>query len=364
MPFGILSTSYVDVPSVVDESYITGMETASGESFTDLIQAIDERFGAFNSGFDPLVAALAYETQEAFVEYTRATAFQFNEVGQYTMNRPQRGDTGGGWMLPVRKWDANLGWTEDGLAEMRSSTILNQVDGLLLGLRTKFKREVLRRFFSDGEVPVEPGKTTAVSPGMAGSGTGLNVYTLPFPNGDALPGGYTHYVRSDSAGLQAALIAARDKLILQGHEAPFDIIAPQSLIDTIKLMTSFVPTGSPLIRAAPDAAEALVDSTQYVGVVADLLRVRVAIADFTSPNLAVFKSYGALDPRNPVAIRFPDRPGLPGGGREAYIRSRELSPLAQAQVISRWGTGIGNRTGAVLIRVDAAGGYVAPTIAQ
>jgi hypothetical protein len=265
-------------------------------------------------------------------------------------------------MLPVRKWDAAVGWTEDGLKEMRLANLLRNFDGMLLGFKTHFKKEVLRRFFRDTEVLVEAGKTTAVSPGFAGSGTGVNVYTRPYPSGAALPGGYTHYVRTNTAGLDAALLAARDKLLKIGHPAPFDIIAPATQIDLIKASPYFVKTGSPLIRAAPSAAEALVDPNEYVGVFGDFLRVRLPIDDFTDPNIAVFKSYGALDPRNALAIRFPDTPGVPGSGKEAYIRSRNIFPLAAAEVISRWGVGVSSRTAAVLIRVDNSGGYVAPTI--
>lgn len=363
MPFGILDTEYIDLPAVIDQNYIAGMQTASGTDFSEVLRSLDERVRAFNTGFDPLLGALIYDTQEAFIEYTGAVAFDVQEAGEYTMARMQRGEVAGGWNLPVRKWDVSIGWTEDGLREMRTTSIMNNLDGVLLGLRTRFRREVMRRFFSDAEVPVEYGKTAATSPGFAGSGTGLNIYDRPYPNGSALPGGYTHYIRTDSAGLDAALLAARDKLIKIGHAAPFDIIAPQAQIDAIKLSPYFVKTGSPLIRMAPTAAEALVDPALYVGVFGDLIRVRAAIDDFTDANIAVFKTYGDLDPRNPLAVRFPDTPGLPDGGRSAYIRSRSLSPLDQAQVISRWGVGVGNRTAAVLIRVAGSGSYVAPTIA-
>lgn len=362
MPFGIFDTEYIDLPSVIDRTYVENLQTASGTEFSSVLRDIDERIRAFNSTFDPLVAAISYETQESFIEYAQAVAFDVQEAGEYTMGRMQRGELAGGWMLPVRKWDVVTGWTEDGLREMRTTSILNNLDGILLGLRTRFKKEVIRRFFSDLEVPVEYGRTTATSPGFAGSGTGQNVYSRPFPNGAALPGGYTHYIRTDSAGLDAALLSARDKLVKMQIPAPYDLIAPQAQIDAIKLSPYFVKTGSPLIRAAPSAAEALVDPALYVGVFGDLVRVRIAIDDFTSPNIAVFKTYGQMDPRNPIAIRFPDTPGLPDGGRSAYLRSRSLSPLDAAQVISRWGVGVGNRVAAVLLSVAASGAYTPPTL--
>ena len=362
MPFGILDTEYIDLPANVDRTYVEGMTLGSGLSFGTVLQSIDERMRAFNTSTDPLIAALAVDTQEAFVEYTQPIAFSVQAAGEYSMGRLQRGEAMGGYMLPVRKWEVTTGWTEDGLREQTLSSINNTVDNILLGYRNKFRKEVMRRLFYTTEVPVEPGKTTATSPGFAGSGTGLDVYDRPFPSGAPLPGGYTHYVRTDAAGLSAALLATRTTLQKQGHAAPYDLIAPQAQIDAITALPDFVRTGSALVRLAPDAEEALVDPNVYLGVFGDVIRVRYAIDDFSSANIAVFKTYGPLDTRNPLAIRFPDRPGLPDGGRSAYLRSRDFFPLAAASVLSSWGVGVNNRTGAVLIHVDAAGSYDNPTI--
>jgi len=364
MPFGILDTEYIDLPANVDRSYVENMSIGSGLTFAQVLPEIDSRMREFNSSTDPLIAALAIDTQEALVEYTQPVAFSVQAAGEYAMGRLQRGEAMGAYMLPVRAWEVTTGWTEDGLREQRLTSITNTVDNILLGYRVKFRKEVMRRLFNTTEVPVEPGKTTATSPGFAGSGTGLNVYDRPFPSGAALPGGYTHYIRVDTAGLQAALLAARDTLQKQGHAAPYDLIAPQTQIDAIVAMTEFVRTGSALVRLAPDAEEALVDPNVYLGVLGNTIRVRYAIDDFSSANIAVFKTYGSLDTRNPLAIRFPERPGLPDGGRSAYVRSRDFFPLAAASVLSNWGVGVNNRTGAVLFHVDASGSYDNPVIAD
>lgn len=360
--FGVFDTEYIDLPDVLDQDYLTNLTLASGTTFETAITEIEARMAAFNAGFDSLVGALAFETQEEFIEYADAVAFKVSPKGEYTIARPQRGEEMGGHMLPVRAWDAGVGWTEDGLREIRLANLLRNFDGLLLGFKVHFKKEVLRRLFRTTEVPVEWGKTTAVSPGFAGSGTGGNAYTRPYPSGAALPGGYTHYIRSDTAGLDAAMLAARDKLFKQGHPAPYDLIAPQSVIDTIAASNFFVPTGSPLIRSAPADAEALVDPTLYVGVFGNLVRVRVAVDDWSDSALAIFKTYGNLDPRNALAIRFPNTAGVPGNGRAAYVRSRALYPLANAEVVSRWGVGVASRVAAVLISIAPSGPYTPPTI--
>jgi hypothetical protein len=362
MPFGIVDTAYIDLPAVIDQTYVAGLTTGSGLDFADVLREADSRMAAFNASGDPLVAALARTTDEAFVEYSVPVALDVQRTSEYTMSRMQHAEEMGGHMLPVAGWDVSVGWTEDGLREQRLSSVMNQLDGVLNGIRLRFRREVMRRFFSDAEIRVDR-KTTATSPGFAGSGTGLNVYTRPYPNGTALPGGYTHYVRTDAAGLSAALLAARDKLLKQGHQAPFDLIAPQTQIDAIAADTAnFVKAGSPLVRLGPTESEALVESSIYVGVFGYMIRVRQAIDDFSDANIGVFKTYGPLSDLNPLAVRYPVTPGLPGDGRSAYIRSRQLFPLAHAEVISRWGVGVNDRVSAVLLRVAASGNYIAPVI--
>lgn len=358
MAFGIYDTEWVDLAPNVDRAYIDGLALGSGTTFESVLSDIDSMIGAFNIGTDPLLSALSYATEDAYIEYNMPTAFKIAEYSEYTMDRPQRGEDIGAHMLPIRRYMVATGWTEDGLREMSASSITNTVESILLGYRQKYRSEVMKRLFTTTEVAVQPRKTTATSPGFAGSGTGLNVYTKPYPNGTALPGGYTHYVRTDAAGLGAALVAAADKLQKQGHAAPYDIIAPQAVVDSIKLLSGFVATGSVLVRVDPSVPEALVDPSLYVGVYADRMRIRYAIDDFAETNLAVFKTYGSLDPRNALAIRRPNVPGLPQG---AYLRSRNLFPLAEAEVINSWGVGVGDRTAAVLIHIDAAGSYDPPT---
>ena len=364
MPFGLLDTTYVDLSQNIDSAYIEGLQNGSGMDFARLLREIDQRMGGFNTGADALLASFIYPTQEVFIDQATNVPFDVQEAGEYSLARPQYTDEIPGYMLPLRKWDAAVGWTEDGLRTMKLTSILNQLDNLLLGFRLRFRKEVIRRLFSDAEVRVEK-RSTSLAPGFAGSGTGLNVYQTPYPNGSALPGGYTHYIRTDAAGLGAALDSAIAKFKDQGIEGPYDLIAPKVVIDQIRALTgtgAFVGVGSALVRPATSTTEALVDPQVYIGVVRDEIRVRPAIADFTQPNFAVYKSYGPMNTRNPLAVRFPDEPGMPNGGRAAYIRSRSLYPLDHAEVVSWWGVGVSNRIAAVLGHIAASGNYVAPTI--
>jgi hypothetical protein len=297
-----------------------------------------------------------FTTDEAFVEGIAPIAFDVQEAGEYTVARPQFVE-GAGSMLPLRKWDVSTGWTEDGIEEMSLNRILANVDSILLGLKVRARKEIMRRLFSDAEVRVDR-KTTATSPGFAGSGTGLNVFSQPLPTGAALPGGYTHYIRDTTANRALALKTARNR-VATWHTGPYDLIGSANTIDAITLLPEFVWAGSSLIRLPNGTAEALVDPDVYLGVYDKNIRVRNPVDDFTSDHAAIFRSFGALNPQNPLAWRYDSRAGR---GRDAYLRSRQIYPLAQAEVVQRFGVGVANRTAAALIYFAASGSYTAPTI--
>lgn len=361
MPFGYLDTRYIDFPAGVDVAYIQGLRTRAGVDFPRVLREIDSRLATLNTTLDPLVASLITPTTEQVADTTGPTAFIVDERGEFTVARPQLAE-GGAHMLPLRGYDVSLGFTEDGLEAMSLNRILTNVDSLLLGMRRLYRRQALIRLTSDAEIRVAA-RTTVTSPGMAGSGTGDNVFPrTSYPDGTALPGGYTHYYAVGAGTLAATLKAARDRL-KRWHAGPYDLIAPAAQIDLIAAIApgdpqnGFVSAGSALIRAGTGTAEAQVDAAMYLGVLFGDVRVHMAIDDYSDPVTAIYKSYGALDPRNPLAWRYDELKG-----RNAVLRYRALYPLDQAVVKQDFGVGVNDRTAAVLIENGAAP-YSAPTIA-
>lgn len=352
MPFGILDTRHIDLPANIDARYIEGLRTRAGVSFPDIMRDIDSRLGALNTALDSLLASLIYPTTEIYAEDTESQPFDVEERGEFTIARPQTAE-GSAHMLPLGGIDVTLGLTEDGLESLSRRKIQQQVDSLLDGIRRSHRRRVLRRLFSDAEVRVDQ-RTIMTSPGFAGSGTGLNVFTRPHKDGQPLEAGYSHYYRIAAAALAAGLKNALARL-RRRHEGPFDLIAPQAIIDLIAATPDFVGAGSALIRLGNGQSEATVDPNVYVGVFDKDVRVRKPIADFSDQNIAIYKTFGDLNPRNPLAWRYDEQKG-----RGAVIRSRALYPLADANVKQDLGIGVNNRTAAILIRVADAGGYEAP----
>jgi len=361
--FGYFDTRSVDIEpaGLIDEEYLAALRSRSGWTYEQLVRELDDRMRAFNRTVDPLVALLSYRTTDITVEYSVPQAFLPEARTEYTMARPQIGTRRGGYPLAWKAWDQAMAWTEQGLRNERLTVITDSIDGHLQRLRNWLRYRVLLRLFSTDDWFVDDDSEAAgVSPGFAGASS-VHPYTRPYPTGLPLPGGYTHYIRTASAGLAAAVQAGIDLLRAQGHLPPYDVIGPVDMVNLFKAdTTNFVKAGSTLIRPGPDQAEALVDPNQFVGAYLDYVQVRYPIPDFTSPNFALVKLYGINDRRNPIAIRYAmDEQQEPEG---TYIRSRNLFPLAHAEVVSGWQPNVGNRTAAVLYTVAASGAYVAPTI--
>ena len=366
MPFGILDTSYIDLPTSVDESYIRGMTSRAGVAFDELLLEIDNRLGAFNDGLDPLMYDLLYATSDMFTEEIFPVPFDVQEKGEYTVPRPQYMEAQGkSYMLPIRSYDLSVGWTEDGLKSMSMSRILVNLESVILGMQTNRRRQFLRRLFSDAEISVDK-KSTATNPGFAGSGVGANAFTRPFPDGTAIPTGYTLYLREVPANRLAAVRTQRDKLRKWHPDMDIELVGTEQFVadfvaqaraQNTAVSSPWVETGSTLVRPAPNQAEALVDPQVYLGVLDGNLRVRRPLNWFSGDYGLVFVSFGAGDPRNALAWRYDNL-----YGRDAFIRSREMYPLAQAIMIQKYGFGVANRVAAAPIQIDPAAGVYTPPV--
>lgn len=358
MAFGTLDTKYIDLPPGIDQSYIAGLKNRAGVSFATVLSEVDSRLGAANRTIDPLVASLLYVTPEVSVDAFGASAFSVNESSEYTIPRPQLTE-GQGVMLPIKGYDVGLQFTQEGLETMSLGRILKNVDSAILGMKRNQYIQTLKRLFSIAEVRVDR-STTVTSPGFAGSGTNYNVFSMPYPDGTALPGGYTHYYRDTTANLAVAVGSALARL-KKWQTGPFEMLVNDDALALIVAdTTNFVKAGSELLRLASSSAEALVDPSVYVGVYMGEIKVRKAlpeIANGSGAYIAIYKSAGSLNPLNPLAWRYDEL-----YGKEMFAVSKALYPLDAAIIKQKFGIGVNNRVSAALIKLSASGNYTDPTI--
>ena len=360
MPFGIIDTTYVDLPVGIDETYLTGLQTRSGLSVAEMVQRVDAAMAAVNEGADPLVAALSYRTTSVTAGDRITATKRVMRAGEYVYSNPQY-VARTAHMLPIDKFDISLGFTEDGLHKISMQGFQDELDTMVDAWYRLFQAEALNRLFNNSEVPVDEG-TSVVSPGFAGSGTGNNVFGGVYPDGSPIAGGYTRYGFGTTDASIITWLNAQIAEMGKWAPPPYDLIASSAGIAALQAAaitagTPIILAGSALIRLPDSSAEALVDANTYMGVYGGAVRIRQGALGFGDNHFALVKTYGAFDARNPLAWRYdPTQP-------DVYVRSREDFPLADAVAMDWMGFGVGNRVGASLFYRNAgAVAYVNPTI--
>lgn len=357
MAFGYVDSHFIDWAAGQTESRLRNGQNRLGISFLEFINRVDGAMAAVNGNNDPLVSSLTYRTTEDRKDGAYAASKVFQRAAEYTIPRPQRG-TPSGWLLPLYENAITLGFTKKALDVMSVPTFEGELATTVQAIVRGQRADVLERLFLDTEFGLDNDGVGA-SPGMAGSGSGTNVYSGPTPPGVTT---LNLYARVTTGANAAAQVATFQSYLNYFHgPGPLELLTSTAGITEVTAMTGFTEAGSAFIRPAAGTAEALVDPNQYLGVLNGNILVRHADPQLTGNVLAIYKSYGVNNVQNPLAWRYSDI-----WGPDAWVEDRELYPLANAVVNQNFGIGANNRTGAALIAVAASGTYAAnaPTISR
>lgn len=359
--YGIVDSHFIDLPANIDARYLQTIQTADGVSFAELIPRINAALAAFNGRVDPLVAEFIQPPSTRVTIQGRGPgAFKVTRSSQHDPGRPQRPGKGFAHALPIFDNDVSMEWTEEGLRAMPSDLIVQEIEEALTGFNIAHRRDVLARLLDNAEVPVDDvNGTTMVSPGFAGSGSGVNAFqpTL-FPDLTAIPGGYSHYNVVAAAAIAAGLKAARDKQRKWNATGHFDVLGSEAFVNLITALGEaggFVRTERLNIRESANNSFAQIDAENYLGIFDGDVWIRKPIADYTEAHGVLWQPKGRLQANNPLAWRY-----NPIYGRGVYLRSRDLWPMSQATLKQKMGIGVADRTGAQLIMVANSGPYAPP----
>jgi hypothetical protein len=358
MTFGYLDTQNIDFAVGQTESRLRNMQNRLGISFAEFYARVDGALTALNSASDPLVADLITPTDQDRVNTGVTGDKVLQRGGEYSITRPQH-SAPSGHLLPIYPWEMTLGVTAEALETMTVDRFTGEVATTIQGFARGQRAEVLERLFKDTEFVLDDDGVGA-SPGFAGSGTGTNAYGGSRPPGVAAP--LSLYARVTTGANAAAQVETFRSYLTYFHgPGPLDLVTSSAGITEVTAMAGFVEAGSTLVRPAVGSTEALVDANQYIGVLNGQIRVRHADPQISGNVLAIFKTYGNEDARNPLAWRYSSI-----WGRNAYVKERDLYPLANAVTRQHFGIGVNNRVGAALIAVAASGTYAAnaPTISR
>lgn len=363
MPLGPNSLQQFVLPSYWDAASIEKYRLADGTTYAALIADIQQALSLADSVVlsDPLYSGLIGPiTTDLASEYPVGSTNGFQAHTEYGEPDAKRGATTGD-MIPIQAFDRGLGWTWDFLRKARRAQLDADIQSAIADRKAIFQKAVLTRLFKSTYTAV--GSTGRAMP-LADGGTADSAY-VPIANPDrvaAFTNTHTHVV--DPNGITQALVQAEvGNLWEHGYDPPYDLLAAAAdaaaWVNQTNL-TGFVARSDPLIRYGMAANLADVGA-DYLGVIDTqygAVRVRVT-GRIPTKYWTVYKSFGSLDPRNPLVVRV-----SPDFGFNAVLMPSsavQTDPLQRAKIFLEFGVGVANRVGAVVAENDA-GAYSIPTI--
>lgn len=349
------------LPTLWDAGELERIKLADGATLASVTNDVQLALLALNASLleMPHYGSLIAVQDDAALEYNIGVSNGFEEATEYGVPDPKRGKTSG-HMLPIKKYDRSLGWTQMYLREARRTKLDADIRSLVVDARNLWQRNILTRFFKmEGE---KVGTTANASVPFADGGATDSTYVPPqSPDGETFSASHDHFLRQDAINL-TNVTAAIEHLQEHGHAGPFDIIAARADAASWATLVKNPEWAGIVYRAATDRA-AIADITEYFGYIeTDYGIARVWLTPrVPSGFYGAFKDYGPGDPRNPLRIRINPNWGfgfnlVPG----MYVNA----PVQMLLAYTEFGVGVGeDRTNGVCVKIAASGDYTTPTIA-
>ena len=314
---------------------------------------------------DPLYSLMWSLTRDPTVEYPVGSTNDWVRMPEYAKADAKRGKTQG-HMLPLLDWVHPLAWTWKYLRRCRRISIEADVQGLITGGRNRVHKSLLTRFTqsADDSGVSELLGSAGYSPGFAHAAASTSVdFTPPEYDGKSFDSDHEHYDATNStaaADWQAAIEAMALDLAEHGHESPFILLVSYLDRATIAGLSTFVERALPNIvyGSAVDLVQA--EDIFFGALTTDDGTVLVASSNrLPQYSMMMWKSYGVLSPRNPLALYMVE-------GQDLLIdllpdRSYQQFPLEGLVGYSEFGVGVKDRTAGVCHQMNTAS-YSDPSI--
>lgn len=338
----------------IDYKSLALLKTNEGTTYDAIVRDMSAGVRAFNGESNSFLMGLAFGTTDR--TYTERQGSMVVET--HTELRPSRPQRGGAYVhsLPMESKEISLGWTWDYVRKARQSQIDTDISISFDAWRDWYEKQTLMRLFAREDVTVLDG---GVSPGFVGGGS--HVYAPNPYNGKSFAN-HQHYVAVAGATATdwATQVAAAEKNLMEhGHVGPFDLLISEQDEAVVRTVSTFIARPPDNVILAVTTSAAIV-SDEYIGMIG---RMRIKV-HYRVPQgyAAAYKSYGPDNPRNPLRWVYQEDNGGFGDGIVILAGDTHRDyPIENAIEFRELGIGVGDRTGAVLLRFGNAS-YVTPVI--
>jgi hypothetical protein len=352
------------LPSYWDAAELSKQRLEDGSTYEAYISDVTAALAQANAGLlsHPLISSLISITTDPALEYQTGVSNGFQVATEYSRPDGKRGATTG-HMLPLIAYDRGLSWTWMFLQKARRVQLDSDIAAVMQDLKNIWSQKILTRLFKETYDAVgSAGRSMPLADGGTADSTNYVPPAYPDRGGSFV---YTHDHITPLDGIKQSTLETAVKNVWEhGHDSPFDLLIAEadisSWVNTVNV-TGYIPRADPLLRYGVTQDIAQVGS-DYIGAIeTDYGAVRIrATGRIPTTFWAVYKSYGPLDQRNPLRVRYNPKFGV-GAVLLAGDHIREY-PLENAILWMEFGVGVGADRCAAVVAKNTAGSYSDPTI--
>ena len=362
------------LPTGVDGTKVAQWQLRDGITWQQFVSEYSLALGGFNEEMVSMWGWLFGLVDEPFLEYEDGGAVtEAKDITDVDKVDSISGSTLG-HMLDLRVYGTGVGGTKRYFRDKRSSQVAAHLRASVRQLRWRFEKKLLTRMFTNTENAI--GSAGYDVPFVRGTGGNVD-FTPPAFSGEVFTSSHDHFigVDSDTKGFDDVIEELVEHLVEHGHMAPFDVIVAKADIDagSYHALADFVELKAAVIQMI-DRGGATSGNQFFSEGQADLRgiagyyqsrygQVNIRANSRVPTNYAAIgKSYGRLDPRNPLGVRV--HPDVGFGARiVTETTNDDQYPIKQVNAEMEFGVSVGeDRTNGAAAFLDASGAWTNPTI--
>jgi hypothetical protein len=362
------------LPSGVDGTKLAEWQLREGISLGQFIALAGTAVGGVNQEFVQKWGRMFTITEMDHLEYPDGAAE--TELAEVTdIDDPDMvSGTTIGHMIDLRVYGGAIGGSRRYFRDARMAQIQSTMRRIVNKTRWRFEKKLLNRFMTNTENAI--GSAGYDVPFVRGTAGNIDFAPISY-GGQVFTTSHNHFLGFDSGSSKTFADVFNDlakTLAEHGHEPPFTAMCSLTDVVTIAALTKFVQLVSPTISVIqrggetsgnqlfsvgqPDPIEGLFGRFQSTFGQIDLY----SYARIPTGYVGMYKSYGQLDPRNPLAVRVHPDEGF-GLQIVATPSDNPKWPLQKLNFEFEFGVGVGeDRTNGAVGYLVSGGTYANPTI--
>jgi hypothetical protein len=362
------------LPTGVDGDRIAKWQLRDGTSYQQVVQQTALALSDLNTEFTQRYGNWMSITEEMMMEYENGgSVTELREITDVDKVDVISGSTIG-HMIDLKVYGGGVGGTKRYFRDARAAQVRSHVATLVRQAKWRFEKKLFNRFFTNTENAI--GNSGYDVPFVRGSGGNVD-FTPPPYHGEVFLSSHDHFIGLDSGskGFDDVIEECIEHLAEHGHEAPFNMIVSKTDVDagSYHALADFVELKSNVIinidrGGSTSGNELYANGTPQLRGVIGHYQSRYGQVDLmATPRVptgfaGAYKSYGQLDPRNPLAVRV--HPAVGFGIRIVTETTNDNEyPIKQLNVEFEFGVSVGSdRTNGVVAKLVSGGAYGNPTI--